>query len=103
MGGYEGKVALITGGGSGIGRAAALAFAKAGAKVAAVDIAISGGEKTVRMIRENGGEAVFIEADISRTADVESMVYETVSNFDRLDFAFNNAGVLSREIALIAD
>ena len=103
MGGFEGKVVLITGGGSGIGRAAALAFAKEGAKVAAVDIAISGGEETVRMIREKGGDSVFIEADISRTADVESMVNRTVSTLDRLDFAFNSAGVLARENAPIAD
>ncbi len=103
MDGFEGKVALITGGSSGIGRAAALAFAKAGAKVAAVDIAISGGEKTVGMIRENGGEAIFLKADVSRSQEVKSMIEKVVSVYHRLDFAFNNAGILARENAPVAD
>ena len=66
-----GKVALVTGGGSGIGRAAALALAKEGAKVAVSDIVVAGGEETVRMIQAAGGEATFIKADVARAAEVE--------------------------------
>ena len=67
----EGKVALVTGSGSGIGRQSALAFAREGAKVIVSDIVVEGGEETVRLIRDTGGEAVFVQADVSQAVDVE--------------------------------
>ena len=90
---FAGKVALVTGGGSGLGRATALAFAKAGAKVAVDDIADEGGQETVRMIEAAGGEAFYIHADVRDEAEVKAMVEATVARFDRLDFAYNNAGI----------
>jgi NAD(P)-dependent dehydrogenase (short-subunit alcohol dehydrogenase family) len=90
---FTGKVVLVTGAAGGIGRAAALAFAREGARVAVCDISAAGGEETVAMIRQAGGEALFIKADVSREAEVESLVAQTVSAFGRLDCAFNNAGI----------
>jgi NAD(P)-dependent dehydrogenase (short-subunit alcohol dehydrogenase family) len=90
---FAGKVALVTGGGSGLGRATAIAFAGAGAKVAVHDIADTGGRETVAMIAGAGGEAIFIHADVRDEAAVQAMVAETVGRFGRLDFAFNNAGI----------
>jgi NAD(P)-dependent dehydrogenase (short-subunit alcohol dehydrogenase family) len=90
----EGKVVLVTGGSSGIGRASALAFAREGAKVVVnANLNIEGGEETVRMIKEAGGGAIFVKADASKTAEVEAMVKKTVKAYGRLDCAFNNAGV----------
>jgi NAD(P)-dependent dehydrogenase (short-subunit alcohol dehydrogenase family) len=89
----EGRVALVTGGSLGIGRATALAFARAGARVAVADVADAEGEETVRMIREAGGEAVYVHADVASAEEVEAMVRRTVEEFGRLDFAFNNAGI----------
>lgn len=94
MGKLDGKVALITGAGSGIGRATALLLAKEGAKVTVVDRFPAGGRKTVRMIEEAGGEAMFIKADVSRSADVEKMVKTTVDTYGRIDILYNNAGIL---------
>jgi len=88
-----GRVALVTGAASGIGRAAALAFAREGARVVVSDVAAEGGDETVRLIKAAGGEAGFVRADISREADVTAMVDETVGRFGRLDCAFNNAGI----------
>jgi len=93
MGKLEGKVALITGAGSGIGQATALLFAKEGAKVAVADYVPAGGQETVRMIKEAGGEAIFIEADVSKATDVERMVKTTVDTYGRLDILYNNAGI----------
>jgi len=90
---FVGKVALVTGGGSGLGRATAVAFAAAGAKVAVHDIADAGGHETVRMIEQAGGEATYIHADVRNEAEVQAMVGRTVERFGRLDFAFNNAGI----------
>jgi NAD(P)-dependent dehydrogenase (short-subunit alcohol dehydrogenase family) len=90
---FEGKVALITGGGSGIGRATSLAFANEGAKVVIDDINVAGGEETLRMIRSTGGEAIFFRADVSKAAEVEAMVQKTIEMYGRLDCAYNNAGV----------
>ncbi len=87
------KVAVITGAGSGIGRASACLFAKEGAKVSVVDINIAGGQETVELIRRGGGVAQFIRADVTKASDVEQMIKATVSAYTRLDILFNNAGV----------
>src|SRR5919198_4460731 len=88
-----GKVALVTGGGSGIGRASALTFAREGAKVVVADVAVEGGEETVRLIQQGGGEALFVKADVSQAAEVEALVARAVQTYGRLDCAHNNAGV----------
>ncbi len=93
MGLVAGKVALITGAASGIGRASALTFAREGARVAVVDDDVDGGEATVAMIEENGGTAVFVECDVSTDADVRAALQATTDAFGRLDCAHNNAGV----------
>lgn len=89
----EERVALVTGASSGIGRAAALAFAREGIKVVACSRRKSEGEETVRMIREAGGEATFIQADVSKANEVEALIDSTVATYGRLDYAFNNAGI----------
>ncbi|CAN5729751.1 SDR family oxidoreductase [soil metagenome] len=91
-----GKVALVTGGSSGIGRATALTFARAGAQVVATGLDPSDGEETVALIAEPGGQAIFIEADVTDAARVENMVRRTVDTYGRLDYAFNNAGISGR-------
>lgn len=102
MGKLDGKVALITGAGSGIGRATALLFAEEGAKVAVADRAPAGGQETARMIEDSGGEAIFIEADVSKAADVERMVKTTADTYGRIDILYNHAGINS-PIAPIAE
>jgi NAD(P)-dependent dehydrogenase (short-subunit alcohol dehydrogenase family) len=89
----QGKIALVTGGGSGIGRATALALAREGAKVMIADYVPEGGDRTVKMIKEKGGDASFVHADVSVTKQVEMMVNKTVETYGRIDCAFNNAGV----------
>lgn len=98
----DGKVAVITGAGSGIGRASALLFAQEGAKIAVVDYAPAGGQETVKKVRDSGGEAVFIEADVSKAADAERMVKTAVETFGKLDILFNNAGVAGKHF-LVAE
>jgi NAD(P)-dependent dehydrogenase (short-subunit alcohol dehydrogenase family) len=88
-----GKVALVTGGGSGIGRASALTFAREGAKVVVADVAVEGGEETVRLVQQRGGEALFVKADVSQAAEVEALIARTVHTYGRLDCAHNNAGI----------
>ena len=92
-GDVEGKVALVTGGGSGIGRATALAFARQGARVVVADVAVSSGEETVQRIQNAGGEAIFLRTDVSQAAEVEALIAKTVSTYGRLDCAHNNAGI----------
>ena len=92
----EGKVALVTGAGSGIGRASALTFAREGAKVVVADVNAQGGEETVSKINESGGESIFVHADVSSAVDVEAMVAKTVEAYGRLDFAHNNAGIATQ-------
>ena len=88
-----GKVAIITGAGSGIGRASALLFAKEGAKVVVADIDREAGERTVREIKEAGGEATFAQADVAKSAEIERMVKTCVEAFGGLDILYNNAGM----------
>ena len=90
---FAGKVALVTGGGSGIGRASSLTYAIRGAKVVVVDVDVEGGEETVQMIKEAGGEAALVPADVSSGAETQRMVDQAVDVYGRLDCAFNNAGV----------
>lgn len=92
-GGFEDKVVLVTGGAYGIGRAAAVEFAKRGAKVVVADIDIVRGAETMRRIEEIGGEAVFVKADVSVESDVAAMVDRAVQVYGKLDCAFNNAGI----------
>ena len=89
----EGKVALITGAGSGIGRATALTCAREGARVVAADRVVVGGEATVSMIKDRGGEATFVRVDVTQAAEVEAMVAAAVSAYGRIDCAHNNAGI----------
>jgi NAD(P)-dependent dehydrogenase (short-subunit alcohol dehydrogenase family) len=88
---FKNKVALVTGGASGIGRATAIAFAKKGAKVAVVDWKKN--DEIVDLIKELGSEAIFIKCDVSKTDDVKAMVAQTIAAFGRLDYAYNNAGI----------
>jgi NAD(P)-dependent dehydrogenase (short-subunit alcohol dehydrogenase family) len=92
----DGKVALITGGASGIGRATALAFAREGAKLIIADLHEDGGQQTVHMITEQGGEATFVQVDVSRAAETAAMINTAVEAYGRLDCAHNNAGVGAR-------
>lgn len=93
MGLVQGKVALVTGAAAGIGRATALRFAAEGAKVVVSDIDTEGGEETVALIAEQGGNASFIRADVSKNADVEALIQKTVDLYGSLDCACNNAGI----------
>ncbi|MBE9007533.1 SDR family oxidoreductase [Fortiea sp. LEGE XX443] len=95
------KVALVTGGTSGIGRATAIAYAQQQAKVVVVGRRMDEGEETVRLIKEAGGEAIFVQADVTKEADVKAMVDKAVSLFGRLDIAFNNAGTVGENPSLI--
>ena len=89
----KGKIALVTGAGSGIGRESALAFAASRAQVMVSDVAVEGGEETVAQIKAAGGEATFMRADVSQRADVEALIRQTVETYGRLDCAHNNAGI----------
>jgi NAD(P)-dependent dehydrogenase (short-subunit alcohol dehydrogenase family) len=89
----QGKVALITGAGSGMGRAASLLFAREGAKLAAVDVNAESAADTAKMIKAEGGDAAALRADVSRAADADAMVSETVKRFGGLDIIYNNAGI----------
>ena len=89
----QGKVALVTGGGSGIGRASALAFAREGACVVVADVAVEGGNETVALIKAAGGTATFVRADVSQATEVAALVDAAVATYGRLDCAHNNAGI----------
>jgi len=99
---YAGNVALVTGGGSGMGRAAAMAFAAHGAKVVVVDISEANAAETVRLIEEQGGEALAVTCDVTKSEDVEAAIAATLATYGRLDAAFNNAG-LEHELLGIAE
>lgn len=94
---FQDKTALITGGGSGIGRETALEFAGLGTNVVISDIDETAGNETVEMLTKAGGDALFVKANVTRSEDVKKMVGESVEKFGSLDFAVNNAGVLSAE------
>ena len=90
---FEGKVALVTGGTGGIGRAGAVAFGREGAKVAVVGRREAEGQETVRLIERAGGAGFFVRADVTREADARAMVEAVMARYGRLDAVFNNAGV----------
>jgi NAD(P)-dependent dehydrogenase (short-subunit alcohol dehydrogenase family) len=102
MKGIQGKVALVTGAGSGIGRASAFAFARAGARVLVSDIDEPSGQETVRVLHTQGAVAHFVAADVTSTSDVERLVARTLHEYGALHLAHNNAGMLGA-IAPLAD
>ena len=99
---FSGQVALVTGAAGGIGRAAAMAFAAAGLKVAVVDCQRDGGENTVRMIREAGGEASFFPCDVTSDAQVKQLTEQVLAAYGAIDYAHNNAGI-EREKGRVGD
>jgi NAD(P)-dependent dehydrogenase (short-subunit alcohol dehydrogenase family) len=98
---YAGKVAFVTGAGSGIGRATALAFAREGASVTVADLSESANQATAKMIEEIGGRVLAVKCDVSRGEDVKAALDKTISTFGRLDAAFNNAGVEQQVAPLV--
>ncbi|MWV41926.1 SDR family oxidoreductase [Natrialba sp. INN-245] len=100
MKGIEGTAGLVTGAGSGIGRATAKRFAAEGAQVVVADIDEDGGHETVEQIDDDGGDATFVETDVTDESDVEQMVEETVDTYGQLDFAHNNAGIGAEMVPL---
>jgi NAD(P)-dependent dehydrogenase (short-subunit alcohol dehydrogenase family) len=101
MASLTGKVAIITGGSSGIGRASAIAFAREGAKVAIASRREEEGEETVRLVKEAGSDGFFVKTDVAKAADVSAMVEKTVQQYGRLDYAFNNAGIEEAPTSLV--
>src|SRR5690606_29298607 len=102
MGQLEGKVAIVTGGGSGIGRALAEAYAREGAKVVVADLSEENGKETVEALEQAGAEALFVKTDVSRPEANEALVAKTVERFGGLHVACNNAGI-GGESAAVAD
>lgn len=98
----EDKVALVTGGSSGIGLATAVAFAREGASVVIADVQVEAGNRASDEIKQAGGQAIFVETDVSKPQQVKDLIYKTVETFGRLDYACNNAGI-EGETALTAD
>ncbi len=90
------KIAIVTGVASGIGRAAAMLFAREGAAVVAADVTADEGEAVVKQVKDGGGKAIFVRCDISRAADVEALAAAAVNAYGRLDCAFNNAGIIGK-------
>jgi NAD(P)-dependent dehydrogenase (short-subunit alcohol dehydrogenase family) len=87
------KVALVTGAAAGIGRASAIAFARAGHRVVVADISVAGGEETCRIIKSAGGDAAFVKTDVAKTAEVQALMDRTIQLYGGLDCAHNNAGI----------
>ena len=94
-----GKVTLVTGGASGIGRAAAFACAREGARLIIADTQEEGAQQTVHLITEKGGEAIFVQTDVTQATEVEALISKAVKRYGRLDCAHNNAGISGRGIA----
>ena len=92
----KGKVAIVTGGGSGIGEATALTFAKEGARVTVADVVDGAGNNTVEQIRASGGDGIYVHADVTSASEIQGVVRETIDNYGRLDVLFNNAGIAMR-------
>jgi NAD(P)-dependent dehydrogenase (short-subunit alcohol dehydrogenase family) len=97
---FSGKVALVTGAAGGIGRAAALAFGQAGAKVVVADLSQEGGQQTADLIREAGGTALFVKTNVAVAGEVQAMVAAAVAAYGRIDCAFNNAGIEEEHLPL---
>jgi len=100
---FESKAVLVTGGNSGIGQATALAFAKEGAKVMMAARRVAEGRETVAMIKETGGEANFVQTDVTKTTEVEALIAACVTNYGGLDYAVNNAGIEGTPFTLAAE
>ena len=97
---FEGKVVLVTGAAGGIGRAAALAFGRAGACVVVADMSVDGGHATAAMIVEAGGKALFVQCNVTKANEVEALIDKTVAMYGKLDCAFNNAGIEEEHLPL---
>src|ERR1041385_1711238 len=97
----KGKVVIITGGASGIGRATAIAFAREGAAVVIGDLDKPSGEDTVSAIKDTGGTATFMRGDVSTAADVQALVAQAVEEYGGLDYAFNNAGLVGSHAGIV--
>lgn len=97
----EDQVALITGGGSGIGRATAVAFAQRGIKTVISDVNVAGGEETVQLMRANGGEGIFMRADVAQAAEVAALIQTVEDTYGRLDYAVNSAGISGSMVARV--
>lgn len=102
-GNFAGRVAFVTGAGSGIGRATALAFAREGASVVAADLSVQTNQETASLIEKEGGRAIAFSCDVTKVAEVKGSLAKTIEAFGRLDFAFNNAGIEPRNPAPTAE
>jgi NAD(P)-dependent dehydrogenase (short-subunit alcohol dehydrogenase family) len=102
-GNFAGKVAFVTGAGSGIGRETTIAFAREGAKVVAADVSEQSNQETASLIEKEGGQAIAVRCDVTKAEEVKSAVAKTIEAFGRLDFAFNNAGIEPRNPAPTAE
>ena len=100
---FEGKVALVTGGSSGIGRCVAVALAERGARVVIADVDSDGGDQTVRQLKDAGREALFLKTDVSDAEQVKAAVEKAMSAYGRLDCAFNNAGLMGSPAARVSE
>ena len=100
---FHDRVSLVTGAGSGIGRTASLALAREGAKSVVADIDAAGGEETVALLQGLGADALFVKADVSKSAEVEALVKTIIERYGRLDCAFNNAGIMGMLYCPTAD